>query len=234
MDVKRSRIQRIVLTSSCAAILDTSDTAVTVSEEDWNDQRVLECNKFGRSAAGLSKYSASKTLAERAAWDFWDANKDRLKWDISVINPPYIFGPILHEVESPENLKSSTKYFYDAIVRNEFVGLPPTRRPGHGYVDVRDVAAAHIKALQTPGAGGERIIVSAGSWVWQDAINAAIAVGEPLYKLHPATVSQDDIPTRFITFDTRKQAKILGLELRSMEDIVHDVLVDYSKRGWIP
>lgn len=66
-------------------------------------------------------------------------------------------------------MNSSTKYFYDAIIRNEFVGLPPTRRPGHGYVDVRDVAAAHIKALQTPGAGGERIIVSAGSWVWQDA-----------------------------------------------------------------
>ena len=64
-EVKRSRIQRIVLTSSCAAILDTSDTVVTVSEKDWNDQRVLECNKFGRHAAGLSKYSASKTLAER-------------------------------------------------------------------------------------------------------------------------------------------------------------------------
>lgn len=156
-------------------------------------------------------------------------------------------------------MKSSTKYFYDAIIRNEFVGLPPTERPGHGYVDVRDVAAAHIKALQTPGAGGERIIVSAGSWVWQDiskymanslpniwspattfacrwysVVNAVIAVGEPLYKLHRATVSEDDIPTRFITFDTRKQAKILGLELRSMKDIVHDVLVDYSNRGWIP
>lgn len=54
-----------MLTSSCAAILDTSDTVVTVSEKDWNDQRVLECDKFGRHAAGLSKYSASKTLAER-------------------------------------------------------------------------------------------------------------------------------------------------------------------------
>lgn len=64
-------------------------------------------------------------------------------------------------------------------------------------------------------------------------VNAAVAVGEPLYKLHPATVSPDDIPTRFITFDARKQAKILGLELRSMKDIVYDVLVDYSKRGWI-
>jgi hypothetical protein len=61
----RSGIQRIVFTSSCAAILDTSDKEVTVSEKDWNDQRVEECERLGRDASGLSKYSASKTLAER-------------------------------------------------------------------------------------------------------------------------------------------------------------------------
>ncbi|CEL07001.1 hypothetical protein ASPCAL10168 [Aspergillus calidoustus] len=61
----RERVGRIVITSSCAAILDTSDEEVTVSEDDWNDQRVRECEIHGRNAVGLAKYSASKVLAER-------------------------------------------------------------------------------------------------------------------------------------------------------------------------
>jgi hypothetical protein len=53
------------MTSSCAAILDTSDVEVTVSEEVWNDRAVQESNELGKNASGLSKYSASKVLAER-------------------------------------------------------------------------------------------------------------------------------------------------------------------------
>jgi nucleoside-diphosphate-sugar epimerase len=65
-------------------------------------------------------------------------------------------------------LKSSSKLIYNALVNNNFAGVPPLERPGHGWVDVRDVAAAHIKALETPEAGGERILLSAGSFVWED------------------------------------------------------------------
>ncbi|KAL4981300.1 hypothetical protein BDW68DRAFT_183642, partial [Aspergillus falconensis] len=85
-------IRRIVITSSCAAIVDTSEVKVTVSEQDWNDRRVKECETLDRNASGLSKYSASKTLAERAAWGFVEANKERINWDLTTINPPYIFG----------------------------------------------------------------------------------------------------------------------------------------------
>lgn len=61
----RSSIQRIVITSSCVAILHHLTEPITVSEADWNDAEVTECEKKGRDASGLHKYAASKTLAEK-------------------------------------------------------------------------------------------------------------------------------------------------------------------------
>jgi nucleoside-diphosphate-sugar epimerase len=76
--------------------------------------------------------------------------------------------PTIHDVKEPDSLNSSSILFYNAVVNNNFFGTDPLTNPSHAWVDVRDVAAAHVKVLETPSAGGERIIVSAGSWVWQD------------------------------------------------------------------
>jgi nucleoside-diphosphate-sugar epimerase len=76
--------------------------------------------------------------------------------------------PTIHDVEGPDSLNSSSILFYNAVVKNNFFGADLLTSPSHAWVDVRDVAAAHIRALETPSAAGERIIVSAGSWVWQD------------------------------------------------------------------
>ncbi|KAJ0417540.1 NAD(P)-binding protein [Aspergillus carlsbadensis] len=229
-----TRIRRIVITSSCAAIVDTSDVEVTVSEQDWNDRRVQECETLGRNASGLSKYSASKTLAERAAWDFVEANKERISWDLTTINPPYIFGPTIHDVKGPDALNSSSILFYNAVIKNNFFGANPLTSPSHAWVDVRDVAAAHVKALETPSAAGERIIVSAGRWVWQDMINTALSLPESIYRPHGDVTGPKKVTTRLITFETGKQKRILGLRLRSLEECVRDILVDYAKRGWYP
>ncbi|OKL61381.1 hypothetical protein UA08_03127 [Talaromyces atroroseus] len=213
---------------------DTADEEVTVSEEVWNEQRLEECNKLGKEASGLAKYSTSKLLAERAAWDFMQSNKERISWDLTTINPPWIFGnkPIIHEVDNPASLTSSSRRFWDAVVNNNFWGVAPLERPGHGWVDVRDVAEAHIKALETSTAGGERIIVTAGSWVWQDIINTAISLPSHIYKRHPAATGPLEVKSRLISWDTRKQERILGLKFRSMEELVHDTLANYSEHGW--
>lgn len=63
--VPRSSLRRIVFTSSCVAILDTSEVPVTISEADWNDPPVIECKQKGSGASPLAMYSASKTLAEK-------------------------------------------------------------------------------------------------------------------------------------------------------------------------
>ncbi|KAL3258693.1 hypothetical protein ABHI18_005822 [Aspergillus niger] len=229
-----TRVRRIVITSSCAAVLDTAYQAVTVSEDNWNDQRVKECQILGHQATGLSKYSASKTLSEQAAWKFVEVNQERILWDLTTIVPPYIFGPIIHDVKTPDSLNSSSQLFYNAVVHNDFAGVPPDKEPSHGWVDVRDVAGAHIRALETPSAGGHRIIVSGGSWVWQDFINTALTLPRSIYIPHPAVTGPGEVKERLITFCTEKQARILNLKLRSMEETVRDILVDYAKRGWYP
>ena len=73
------------------------------SEENWNGISVKEVETKGSAASGADKYRASKTLAERAAWAFVDINKSKLKWDLVVINPPYVLGPVLHEVAKAED-----------------------------------------------------------------------------------------------------------------------------------
>lgn len=54
------------------------------------------------------------------------------------------------------------------MIKSDFDDEDPLTEPGHGWVDVRDVAEAHVRSLEARDAGGERIIVSAGGFVWQD------------------------------------------------------------------
>jgi nucleoside-diphosphate-sugar epimerase len=75
--------------------------------------------------------------------------------------------PVIHEVASPGALNLSMKYWWDMVVSQE----PKTREAlsaGGAWVHVRDLAEAHVLALEKESAGGERIIASAGQWVWQE------------------------------------------------------------------
>ena len=133
-------VKRVVLTSSFAAIgygrpvLDRPYT-----EEDWTDPD-------GR----VSPYVKSKTLAERAAWDFIGGAGGM---ELAVVNPVGIFGPVLGP-----RLSSSIE-----IVRRLISGsLPATPKVSSGVVDVRDVAALHVLAMASPAAAGQRFLASAG------------------------------------------------------------------------
>ncbi|KAK0187889.1 D-lactaldehyde dehydrogenase [Armillaria mellea] len=231
------------ITSSCAAIIAFSPTPVTISEADWNEAPVKECEEKGRDASSLAKYSASKTLAEKgtslpwlsiqtSAWAFYEKHKPEIKWDISTINPPWVFGPVIHEVTTVDSLNSSTRFWYNAIVKEDFDGYSPLTTPGHGWVDVRDVAAAHVGAMQVPSAGGERIIVSAGSWVWQDWLDVISTLSPNPYPSRTLPRGTPGVCQRAVTFDTSKEKRILGIKFRTMEDLARDVLADYERRGW--
>ncbi len=101
----------MVITSSVAAVMSPSPSGpnhsagppYTFTESDWNEHSHAVVEKEGNSAPGGDKYRASKTLAERSAWDLME--KEKPKWDLATINPPLVFGPIIHQVESPEKIK---------------------------------------------------------------------------------------------------------------------------------
>ncbi|KAK0229941.1 hypothetical protein EDD85DRAFT_125874 [Armillaria nabsnona] len=226
-----SSVRRIVVTSSCAAIMRSEPETITLSEVDWNEQSPKEVEEKGIDALPLVKYRASKALAERAAWDFYEKHRSEFAWDLTVINPPWVFGPFIHYVPTLNALNASSKMWYDTVVQEDLGGLSTNAlltQPGHGWVDVRDLAEAHVRALEVEAAGRERIIVSAGSCVWQDCVIAAQSASTS--RVLPKPVPGD---TKYaIIFDTSKEKRLLGLKFRTMEETARDVLSDFESRGW--
>lgn len=110
-------VKRVVITSSAVAIFNPVTEPRVFDETDWNDASVREVETLGAGAAPFTMYSASKTLAERSAWQFVENNKEKLNWDLAVVNPPFVYGPVLHEVSAPESLNTSMHDWYDVVVK---------------------------------------------------------------------------------------------------------------------
>lgn len=140
-------VRRVVMTSSFAAIgYGHARRGQLFTEADWTDV----------SGADVQPYIKSKTLAERAGWDFVAREPDAP--ELSVINPVGIFGPVL----GPD-LSSSV-----AIVKRMLEGMSAVPRVHFGVVDVRDLATLHLMAMQAAQARGQRFL----------------AVGDGLTSLH--------------------------------------------------
>lgn len=133
-------VRRVVLTSSFAAVgYGTEVLDRPYTEDDWTDPD-----------ADVSAYVRSKTLAERAAWDFIDREGGAL--ELAVVNPVGILGPVLGT-----DLSSSIDLVL-RLLRGRVPGLP---RVSFGLVDVRDVADLHLRAMTDPAANGERFLAVA-------------------------------------------------------------------------
>ena len=85
-------VKRFILTSSVAAIREETTTPRVFNETNWNNAAVEAVNAKGSDAGPVVIYLASKTLAEKAAWEFVATHKSEISWDLVAINPPYIFG----------------------------------------------------------------------------------------------------------------------------------------------
>ena len=138
-------VKRVVLTSSFAAIgYGHKVRQAPFTEADWT-------NPNGDDVAA---YTKSKTLAERAAWDFMGKEGGAL--ELSVINPVGVFGPVL----GPDYATSIV------LVQKMMDGaLPGAPQLHFGVVDVRDVADLHIRAMTNPAAKGERFLGVAGDFM---------------------------------------------------------------------
>lgn len=137
-------VRRVVLTSSFAAIGYGHGSDITPFDESvWTNL-----------AAPVSAYVKSKTLAERAAWDFIASDGEAL--ELSVINPVGIFGPVLsaHYASSIALLKQ--------MLEGKVPGCPKLY---FGVVDVRDVADLHLRAMTNPLARDERFLAVAGDFL---------------------------------------------------------------------
>jgi nucleoside-diphosphate-sugar epimerase len=138
-------VKRVVLTSSFAAIgYGRPPQSMPFDETIWTDL----------NGEGLTAYVKSKTIAERAAWDF--IAKEGGSLELSVVNPVGVFGPVLGADYSTSIL----------IVQRMMDGaIPGVPRLYFGAVDVRDVADLHIRAMTNPAARGQRFLAVAGDFM---------------------------------------------------------------------
>jgi nucleoside-diphosphate-sugar epimerase len=152
----RNTIRRVVLTSSFASVMDAARTAppyFTYTASDWNPLTYAE--SAAPTTSAVIAYRGSKKFAELAAWDFVRDRKPA--FDIATLCPPMTFGPVVHPVESVHKLNESNAMLWR--VASGETPLPVARVPF--WVDVRDVAQAHVEALVRPEAGGKRFLPAA-------------------------------------------------------------------------
>lgn len=124
------KIKRVVLTSSIAAIVDYNHFKDNYDENDWLDVNHKKSQP----------YPKSKALAEKSIWEYLDSLPEEERFELVVINPGFILGPIL--IKS----KFTSQSVMTKLMTGGYPGLPYIFFP---VVDVRDVADAHLKGLTT-------------------------------------------------------------------------------------
>lgn len=208
-------VKRVVLTSSLAAVLYGVDRNRVFTESDWSnpdDRRI-------------GAYEQSKTLAERAAWDFIERSGSGL--ELSVINPGLVLGPLYGPAASTSN---------EAVVKLLNREFPACPNFTYAMVDARDVAAAHLAAMTTADAAGQRYLCALNSLSLRDI--AAILARE--YGPRGYRVPSGKLPNSLVrlvarfdkvaalaindlanpqTIDNDKVTKLLGRPLRSLEEM---------------
>jgi dihydroflavonol-4-reductase len=231
---KAGSVRRVVLTSSMAAITDEPDSDHVLTEEDWNTRSTLERNP----------YYLSKTLAEREGWRFIDEEKPA--FDLVVINPFLVIGP-----SHAKAVNTSNQVFLDLLSG----AYPGIMNFTWGFVDVRDVARAHVLALETPGARG-RHICAAASIPMREVVELLNSRGYQGHKLprigldcalgdHIVRLSSYAQPKgvgsylrthvgRVPRYDNSKIQRELGLSFRPVTGSILDTLADLRRWGHLP
>ncbi len=148
-------VKRVVQTSSVAAVAFGHDKDATevYSEKDWSN------------ADNCDPYPKSKTLAEKAAWDFVKALPADKRFELAVINPGFVLGPVMNA-----DAGTSVEIICKLLKRD----MPACPRIGFAPVDVRDIAIAHRLAMEQPAAAGNRYIC-AGDHLWVEDMAKILA-----------------------------------------------------------
>ena len=149
---KKAGIKRVVLTSSVAAV-NSHMMSGTSDHTTWTDIN----SKY------VTPYQKSKTIAEKAAWDFYNNQDSDNKMELAVINPGGVMGPQLGN-----DLGGASTQIVSQLISGKFPMIPALSFP---FIDVRDVAILHLKAMTTPEADGKRFIAahSEPTWMYQVA-----------------------------------------------------------------
>ncbi|KAJ4392796.1 methylglyoxal reductase (NADPH-dependent) gre2 [Neurospora sp. IMI 360204] len=239
-----SSLLRVVFTSSSAAILNPPNHRPVYDESSWPDDETLNWDLAkDPSAPGDTTYRASKKFAEQAVWNFME--KHHPSWDLATINNTYTFGPLPRSLDVKNDgqfrVNTSNERIIDCLTGKWSQGIPPTA-PVFTFVDVRDVAIAHVRAMTRPEAGGKRFYVVGGFFSNPNiagvvhGLRKAKQQGREVrngkeVEMCQQCVKFDDFPENHWMFDNTRSKKMLGLEYRRLEESVVDTVRSLREMG---
>ncbi|CAN7039932.1 unnamed protein product [Brassica oleracea var. botrytis] len=207
---KTSSVKRVILTSSTAAVLVRPlEPKDVVDETFFSDPSVCTELKLW--------YPLCKTLAENAAWQFTKDNG----MDMVVINPGFIIGPLLQP----------TLNFSVEIIVDMVKGKNPFNFINYRFVDVRDVALAHVKALEILSANG-RYLIDGPSMTINE-------IRDTIHELIPDLCIADmngesemkEIMTKEIIYEVCvEKVKTLGVEFTPLESSLRDTIISLKEK----
>jgi nucleoside-diphosphate-sugar epimerase len=220
-------VKRVVITSSFASIVNPFKgnwPEHTYSEEDWNP---LNAEQAVENPA--NGYRASKTFAERAAWDFLE--KEKPNFTIATMCPPLVLGPIVHYLNSLDGLNTSNQRIRDIILGKAKDEIPPTGT--YIWVDVRDLAEAHVAGIEKEEAANKRFFITAGYFSNKE-IAQIVEKNFPQYKdgLPTASTPGGDYPEEGVyKYNNKRGLEVLGLKYKSLEESIKDTVKSLQAVG---
>ncbi len=229
-------VKRIVYTSSTAANINffvppVSSPKKIYTEEDWNPvtkQEALEMDSY-------TAYRGGKTFAEQEAWKFMETTPQPT-FDLITICPPLIYGPLRHTVKSVRDLNESNLGFYNLFV-NSKKDVPLPSVGFHVYVDVRDLAEAHILAAfsTNPAVSNQRFNISAADIPEQFICDMLRSNFPELEERTPlGQPGKDNLEEGIYGISNEKAGKLLGVKYRSKEETFVELarqLLELEKRN---
>jgi len=186
--------------------------AIMRGHDDYD--KLFDESDWSNLNENIGAYPKSKTLAEKAAWDFINKREVKYKMGLSVINPGLVFGPILDNKHVGTSAKI-IQYILSGKDTSDF-------RDSVGIVDVRDVASAHLEAMKNPIADDKRYCCISEVLLWKDVIGIlGEHFSEQGFKIDAkAHQEHQDETSTFYKISNKKIMQELGWIPRSAEEAI--------------
>lgn len=209
-------VKKVVVTSSMAAVMASPKPQVPWTAEHWSDEQ------FCRDRSNW--YVLSKTVQERTAWEM--SKEEGCPWKMCAINPCLIFGPMVSGQPALNTSSNAAVKYFDGTmtkIQDSFTSL----------VDVRDVAEAHIAALDIEEAFGKRFVMVAEvphNREIADLVREALP--ESLKDKVATDVEEKDVPPTPSIVDCAPTMDILDIKMRKTSGMVKDMVAQLIANGF--
>ena len=221
-------VRRVVLTSSFASVLNAERSAEAqktgpyfeYTSDDWNPLTYAEA--IDPKTSAVIAYRGSKTFAERAAWDFIQdrtSHGEPPSFELITLCPPMAFGPVSHPVTRASELNESNAMLWAVASGAE---LPVARVPF--WVDVRDLAAAHVESLLRLDTGMKRFVIASPERFTYGLAASIIHEEFGEWATQVGVRKEDQILDKSYGLNGSDASSCLGFEYRTFRESVVDLV----------